>query len=202
MSRVGLIGGSFDPIHIGHCVLAEEVRRQRRLDRVIFLPAAQSPHKPSEPRASADQRRRMVEAAIAGNRAFSISTREIDRGGVSYTIDTLEELRRERPEDTFLFMAGADILPDLAAWHRVDELLRMVPFVVAGRPGSTFEALDNLVSRLGADAVNGLRANRVTIPALEISSSDIRDRVRAGLSIRYLVPPTVGTIIRTERLYR
>ena len=200
--RVGLMGGSFDPIHIGHCVLAEEVRHHHALDRVIFLPAAQSPHKPKEPRASSDQRRRMVEAAIAGNPAFQMSTTELERGGVSYTVETVESLLAERPEDRFLFMAGADILPDLADWHRVSELLDMLPFVIADRPGSALEALDAIEDSLGAVLVARLKADRIVIPQLEVSSSDIRERVRTGRSIRHLVPEGVEGIIRDEGLYR
>jgi nicotinate-nucleotide adenylyltransferase len=202
LSRVGLIGGSFDPIHIGHCVLAEEARRQRALDRVIFVPAARSPHKSGEARATPDQRLRMVEAAIAGCPAFEASDVELRRGGISYTIDTVEHLVRDRPGDDLVFLAGADILSDLPDWHRIDDLLRLLHFAVAGRPGSEENVLASLEARLGRAAVRDLAENRVETPLLEISSSDIRERVREGWSIRHLVPEAVERIIREERLYR
>jgi nicotinate-nucleotide adenylyltransferase len=202
MSRVGILGGTFDPIHMGHLVLAEQVRDRAGLDIVLFVPAARSPHKRDEPRANADERLRMVHAAIADQPAFALSAMEIVRGGPSYTFDTVTEMMATNVDDEFTFIIGADGLPDLPDWHRARDLVRLVPVITATRPGYPFAALDELVDALGAEVVKGLRERLVEIPLIGISSTEIRARVRAEQTIRYLVPRGVESIIAARGLYR
>lgn len=185
MKKIGIYGGTFDPIHHGHLILAREAREILGLDEVIFVLAAQSPHKVNLSPASAVARWAMLMAAIAHEDSFSASRLEIDRPPPSYSIDTVGLLRAERPDTEFLFLIGEDNLPQLSSWHRFDELHRLVQFVVLDRSGATVEGRYPVVRR-----------------RIDISATTIRNRVASGQSIRYLVPEAVEQIIRQENLYQ
>ena len=203
MTRVGILGGTFDPIHVGHLVLAAEVRDAARLDRVLFIPTATPPHKPTSTGSSARDRLEMVRRATASEPAFEVSDLEIRRGGVSYTIDTVEALQAERPEVAWEFLAGADCLHDLPDWHRAEELLARIPFRIASRAGFDVEgALAVVRERLGEATADDLASRIVGIPSIGVSSSDLRRRVAEGRTIRYLVPRPVEAYVRQRGLYR
>lgn len=185
MKKVGIYGGTFDPIHHGHLILAREARESFNLAEVIFVLAAQSPHKTGASSASATVRWDMLVAAVAHEEGFTTSRLEIDRPPPSYSIDTVEQLRAERSETEFFFLIGEDNLPNLTSWHRFDELNRLVQFVILDRFGQTPQSTYPVVRR-----------------KIDISATSIRNRVASGQSIRYLVPETVEQIIRREYLYQ
>ncbi len=185
MKKIGIYGGSFDPIHHGHLILAREALEILKLDQVIFVLAVQSPHKPGCQPANAAVRWEMLEVAIAGESGFSASLRELQRPPPSYSIDTVEQLQRENPETEFFFLLGEDNLPQLQTWHRFGDLQRLVRFVVLDRSGIQLKHEYPAVRR-----------------KIDISATAIRNRVASGQSIRYLVPEAVEQIIRREKLYQ
>lgn len=200
--RLGIFGGTFDPVHYGHLLLAESAREQLRLDEVWFLPAATPPHKRDRELTPAKQRVEMLELAIAGNDAFRVSTLELDRGGVSYTVDTLRQLSAEWPGVEWFLLMGADSLRDLVTWREPGEVCRLaVPAVVrrGGQPGLDFSALQGLVS---SERLATIRASEVEISAVDFSSTDLRERAAAGRSLRYRTPRAVEKYIEAQRLYR
>lgn len=186
--RVGLLGGTFDPPHLGHLLIAEQSREQLGLDEVWFLPAPNPPHKDGIA-TSPEQRLRLVEAAIADHESFRISRIEFERDEKSYTVDTMKELKRRYPGHEFFFLLGADSLSSLDAWHDPEELYRLVRFGAVARPGSRY-----LIPE-------GARVTAVDMPQLELSSTDIRKRIERGRSIRYMVPEAVRRLIEEWRLY-
>jgi nicotinate-nucleotide adenylyltransferase len=198
MRRLGILGGTFDPIHHGHLVAAEEAHHQLQLDQVLFVPAGMPPHKPSRPISPAHHRLRMVELAIAGKPYLAISRIDVDRAGPCYTVDTLDLLRAEwGPEPTFFFIEGADSLADILTWYQPQRLIERCELAVVERPGVELDLprLENHLPGLTA------RIHWVQMPRLEISSSDLRARVRAGRPIAYLVPAAVEAYIREQGLY-
>jgi len=201
-TRIGLLGGSFNPIHLGHLVLAETARERLGLDRVVFVPNRQPPHKPMAEMASAADRLRMVEAAIEGNPAFGACDIELHRDGPSYSFDTVRELLA-RSEGTWdiQFLIGADSLAELPTWYHVDELARLCRFVVFSRPGDALGDLTPLHAVLDERQIEAIAARRFEMPLIGVSSTDIRRRVREGRSIRYLVPEAVQRIIEERGLY-
>jgi nicotinate-nucleotide adenylyltransferase len=182
--RIALYGGTFDPIHHGHLILARDAREELALDRVLFIPAAISPHKLHCAPASGQDRCRMIEAAIADEPGFSVEPIEILREGPSYAVETVEALRAAWPDAELFYLIGHDNIAKLDTWHRIEDLRRMVEFVVFGRGGH--------------DAPHPFR--RLT-RRIDISASEIRTRVARGASIRYLVPETVEAIIERHHLY-
>lgn len=199
--RIGIFGGSFDPVHYGHLQLAESCRDQRNLDCVWFLPAADPPHKRRQVRATGSQRIDMLAQAVGDNEHFQISRVELDRGGVSFTADTLVQIAGQRPDDELFLLMGSDTLADLPNWHRPDVVCRLaLPLVVrrAGDDAPDFDLLSNLVAR---DRLDNIRSLAVDMPACGLSSSEIRQRVAQGLSIRYLTPPAVVAYIHSQGLY-
>jgi nicotinate-nucleotide adenylyltransferase len=197
--RVGVLGGTFDPVHWGHLLLAEQARDQLSLDRVLFVPAGLPWRKLQRPLSPVGQRVEMVRLALEGT-PFELSLLEAERPGPSYTADTLEQLRAMLPAAELYFVMGHDALLDLPEWHRPQEILRLATLAVALRPDrSGEEALAQVARRLP-----GVRERVVwlAMPLLGISGSDIRQRVREGRSIRYLVPPAVEDYIHRHRLYR
>jgi nicotinate-nucleotide adenylyltransferase len=190
--RLGLLGGMFDPIHIGHLRAAEIVRESLALDEVVFMPAGAPPHR-GQPEASGMDRYAMVALATAGERAFLPSDLELRREGVSYTVDTVAALKESRPDADVVLIVGSDNLPMIAEWRDPQRLLEMCTVAVVARPGSTPAPVA---------ALPPARVERVEGTALPIASRDLRERVRAGRSVRHLVPSAVADYIDKRRLYR
>ena len=204
--RVGLFGGSFDPIHYGHLLLAEQCRETLQLDQVRFLIANVSPLKTERKVASNRNRIEMVKLAIGGNPHFDLDTREIDRGGVSYTLDSvrsiLEELARKGDSQTELFLLmGADVLKDIAKWHEPKQLFEIVMPCVINRSGFGEPAWNLLEPFMSADRFKAAQDLKVATPQVEISSSNLRSRLQAGQSIRYQVPPSVDAYLHEQSVY-
>ncbi|HEU0027191.1 MAG TPA: nicotinate-nucleotide adenylyltransferase [Ktedonobacterales bacterium] len=203
-ARYGILGGTFDPPHIGHLALAQEAAVRLGLDRVWFLPAADPPHKRGRELSDARDRAAMVELAIAGDERFGLDRADLDRSGPSYTVDTLDILRaRWGPEVWIGFIIGWDMLLYLPEWHDpAGVLARLDALIVARRPGALDEAEDT-ITQLEA-ALPGLRERLALLdaPQLEISSTWLRERVRLELPVRYLTPDPVRTYISQRGLYR
>ncbi len=200
--RLGVFGGTFDPVHYAHLLMAEQCREQRELDRVIFVPAAVPPHKSGHLLTPGLVRIEMLRLAISGHDKFAISTLEVDRGGVNYTVDTLRSLRETHPEADWFFLLGADMLHDLPNWREAAKVCELATIVAVRRAGALqpdFACLANLVS---PERIEHFRQQAVEMPAMELSSTEIRRRVRAGLSIRYMTPRAVEKYIETHGLYR
>lgn len=183
--RIGIYGGTFDPIHLGHLILAREAVEYLELTRLIFIPNTLSPHKQQRQSASAEARREMVAAAVAGEPHFELDDSELRRGGTSYTIDTVLQIKERFPDADLFFLIGEDNVPELHTWRQIDELKRLVQFVVLNRTDEkTPHPFITLQRRL------------------DISATEIRRRVARRESIRYLVPDKVLAIIERENLYR
>jgi nicotinate-nucleotide adenylyltransferase len=198
--RVGIMGGTFDPIHYGHLVTAEGVRATFDLDFVIFVPSGNPPHKKDYEVTDNRHRYLMTVLATVTNPYFEVSRIEIDREGYSYTIDTLESLRELFDSDTELyFITGADALLEILTWKKVDKLLGVCRFVAATRPG--YEPTELKQKILTLKQAYGHEIYSVEVPAMAISSTDIRNRVRAKKPIKYLVPESVEYYIIKNRLY-
>ena len=198
MQRLGLMGGTFDPIHYGHLLMAEEARQAFALDDVVFVPNGRPAHKKAYLVSLPEERYAMTLLATGSNPCFSASRIEIERPGPSYTIDTLREFRRLYPDlDALYFITGADAVLEILTWHEYDKLAAECQFIAVTRPGFVLERLSEI-----ADASFLDRVHFLPIPRLEISSTDIRKRVREGRSIKYLTPETVETYIRQQGLYR
>lgn len=204
-ARYGILGGTFDPPHIGHLALAQEAAVRLRLDRVWFLPAADPPHKRGRQLRAAHDRAAMVELAIAGDERFGLDRADLDRPGPSYTVDTLDILRaRWGPEVWIGFIIGWDMLLYLPEWHDpAGVLARLDALIVARRPGASDGAAADAITRLEA-ALPGLRERLALLdaPQLEVSSTWLRERVASGLPVRYLTPDPVCAYISQRGLYR
>ncbi|MDB5346413.1 MAG: nadD [Schlesneria sp.] len=201
--RIGIFGGTFDPIHLGHLVLAEQCREQCRLDEVWFVPAALPPHKLDATISSAKARSEMIEFAIAGNPAFKLSNIELDRTGPSYTVTTLEELTASDPSRELFLLIGADSVRDLPTWREPKRILELATVVAVNRGRAAMaqaETVQILTEQLGCDASG--RIQFVEMPGIDTSATDIRNRVAKGLSVRYLVPRAVEMYLRENSLYR
>jgi nicotinate-nucleotide adenylyltransferase len=197
--RLGVLGGTFDPIHHGHLFAAEESRSQLGLERVLFMPAGTPPHKPDRSVAPIHHRLQMVELALVGKPYFAISRADVDRSGPAYTVETFELLRAKwGPEPTLYFIEGADSFADILTWYQPQRLIELCELAVVERPGVEID-LPSLEKQL--PGLTG-RLHWVEMPCLEISSSDLRARVRAGQPISYLVPPAVEAYIAAHGLYR
>jgi nicotinate-nucleotide adenylyltransferase len=192
-SRIGIMGGTFDPIHHGHLVAASEVAHFFSLDEVIFVPTGQPWQKNGRDVSAAEDRYLMTVIATASNPRFSVSRVDIDRPGETYTIDTLRDLRAERgPETEFFFITGADALAMMISWRDADELFKLARFVGCTRPGH----------QLSMTGLPDEKISLIEIPALSISSTECRNRVRAGDPIWYLVPDGIVQYISKRRLYQ
>jgi nicotinate-nucleotide adenylyltransferase len=192
--RIGLYGGTFDPIHLGHLRAAETAREGMGLDLVAFLPAAAPPHRSAPPLAAAD-RLAMARLATASHPRFEAWDAELRRPGPSYTVETVAALLSERPSDSFVLVVGADTWPEMTTWREPQRLLSMVEVAVVDRPGHT--GPDPAMPFSGA-----LGVTRVEGPALPISATTVRGLVRQGRSVRYLVPDAVADYILARRLYQ
>lgn len=198
ITRFGVIGGTFDPPHYGHLVLAENALAQLELDHVLFVPAGQPPHKPEQPISPVHHRLAMVERAIDDNSGFRISRVDVERSGPHYTVDMLSLLNEEYPDATCFFLVGGDSLAEFATWRDPSGILQQAQLAVMQRPGwepdlvSLAERLPSIEERL----------SWLDAPHLEISGTDLRRRVASGLPIRYLVPASVEEYVREHGLYR
>jgi len=200
VTAIGIMGGTFDPIHFGHLRAAEEVRQGFGLERVIFVPSGRPPHKQASEVTPPEHRYLMTLLATVDNPHFAVSRTEIDRTGNSYTLDTLRELRKEYGADTvFYFITGLDAILSVRSWAHWEDLFSLTDFVAVTRPGYSIRGLSELEKALGPDKSAKIHTFPVTL--LAIASTDIRKRVREGKSIRYLVPECVDEYIRKEALY-
>ncbi len=199
--RLGVFGGTFDPVHYGHLLLAECCREQCRLDEVWFLPAAVPPHKRDRQLTPAAQRIEMLTLAIAGHQAFAVSRYEADRGGINYTVETLAHFRRENPQRELFFLLGADMLHDLPDWREPGRVCQLATPVVVRRSGTEVVDFDGLSRVVSPEASDLIGRHQIEMPEIGTSSTEIRHRVRAGLSIRYRTPRAVEKYIETHGLY-
>ncbi len=199
--RIGILGGSFDPVHYGHLLMAEHAREQLRLDEVRFLPAATAPHKQHRDLASAEDRVEMLKLAIAGHVPFTVDTREIDRGGLSYTVDTLRELHNEDASHELFLLLGGDSLADLPGWCEPEQICRLAVPAAIARVGNEQLPYGPLAALVESDRLEAIRRHTVRMPLIELSSTEIRRRVGAGESIRYQTPRGVEQYIAANRLY-
>jgi len=197
--RIGVLGGTFDPPHLGHLWLATLAADAIGLDRVLFMPAAQPPHKGGQLVSRATDRLLMTRLAITGDPAFELSAIEMERPGPSYTIDSVDELERAHPDAKLFLIMAADSLEQIDTWREPDRLLERIEWVVGPRPGSALPDRSALEDRFGAAAS---RIHSLEGPSLDVSSSEIRRRVAAGKAIRYLVASGVEEMIVERRLYR
>ncbi len=185
MTKLGIYGGTFDPIHNAHLILAREALERLELDRIVFVPAAASPHKLDATSAPAPARAEMLRAAAQDEPRFEVDEIELQRPPPSFAIDTIEELRRRTPDAELFYLVGSDNLPRLHTWHRFDDLQKLVCFVILARDAEPIDPRYTTIRRL-----------------IDVSATDIRNRVATGRSIRYLVPASVEEIIRREQLYK
>jgi nicotinate-nucleotide adenylyltransferase len=205
--KIGLMGGTFNPIHFGHLVTAEEALKQFNLDKVIFIPTGTPPHKTRGPLASAEDRYLMTVIATASNDDFIVSRAEIDRSGKSYTIDTLRHMKSIFGDKaTFYFITGADAILEILTWKDTDNVLKLCKFIAATRPGYDIKKIEELKYKISGDLSLDTAAQNsiylMEIPALAISSTDIRKRINEGRPIKYLLPEGVSNYILKNDLYR
>ncbi len=189
--RIGIFGGSFDPIHLGHLILVEQCRDQAQLDRVLLIPAPRPPHKINKAEASFDERLDMLNLAISGNPHLHLETCERDRPGLSYTVDTLKFLQQRDPNNEWFLILGGDSVRDFDTWREPEEIAKLAGLLIVDRPGTE-----------GVRPPDYCRYQRITSPLIDISSTDIRARVRAKRSSRYFMPESVVEYIETHALYR
>lgn len=198
MQRIGIMGGTFDPIHYGHLVTAEQARFTFSLDKVVFVPTGHPPHKQESEVSEAGHRLAMTKLATQSNAHFGVSSIEVDRPGPTYAVDTVSEFRRMYPPGAeLLFITGADAVLQMTGWRDYDTLMQLCEFVAATRPGYVLEN-EKIAQMFGT---NASKINFFEVPALAISSTDIRARVRAGRPVRYLLPDAVIDYISSSKLY-
>lgn len=186
--KIGILGGTFNPIHIGHLILAEEIREKIGLDKIIFVPTYLPPHKNNTDIAPAWDRYRMIKLAIKRNPFFLVSDFEIKKDGLSYTIDTIKEFKKVYPQDDLYFLIGSDLLKYLDDWKDLPEILQMVKFIVATRPGYPLEKIPAYISTM-------------EIRAVDVSAFEVRQCIKNKKSFRYLVPEAVFRYINKNKLY-
>lgn len=195
--NIGIFGGTFDPPHVGHLVIADQALTQLKLDEVWFMPAGQPPHKLNNPVSAAVHRVAMTRLAIAGHAGFKLSTFDVERPGPHYSSIAIEMLEQQWPQHDWCFIMGADSLEDLPRWHQPRRLIALATLAVAGRPGARpdLTALEQVIPGLSA------RVRWVDAPLVDLSSTQLRQMAKAGASLRYLVPDAVLDYIHTHELY-
>jgi len=201
VNRIGILGGTFNPVHIGHLILAQSAVEAFDLAKVLFIPCAQPPHKEPAGLVTAEHRMAMLEAAIEGDLRFEVSDIEIKRGGTSYAIATVRQLLRIYPQSKLFFIIGSDTLPELHLWKDVNALLKLCTFVTFGRPGQNHRPLQPDDLHLDPPWPEQLLRNYQELRLVDVSSSDVRYRLAEGMSIRYLVPLSVEMYIAEHGLY-
>lgn len=192
--RIGIMGGTFDPIHLGHLIAAECARTEHELDEVWFMPAHVPPHKSHAPEASGEERLEMVRRAIAGHPHFRPFDYELRKGGVSYSVDTVNDLVKSYPQRTFHYIIGGDMVAYLPQWVRIEEIIRHIRFIGLHRHGFPIQVSE--LPKPIADAVV-----TAIMPTIDISSTLIRSRCKNGLSVRYMIPDSVHEYIRERKMY-
>jgi len=200
--RIGIFGGTFDPVHLGHLIMAEQCREAGELNEVWFIPAARPPHKQDRPLTSFAQRVEMLALAIAGMPAFRVNELEKDRAGPSYTADTLAELHRLHPQTDFALLLGSDCLPDLPEWHQPERILELAELLIYARPSWPALTAESLRESLRLSENTAFRMRWVPGPSVDIASRDLRQRAAEGRSLRFLVPRAVECYIEEKKLYR
>ena len=204
--ELAIFGGSFNPVHLGHLIIAECCLEQAHLDRVLFMPAATPPHKQNSPLACPEDRIAMVRLAVAGHNKFEISLNECDRGGISYTVDTVSDLVARHPNDCFSLILGPDALKDLPSWRNPQKILDLVTILAIERRG--IDDIDKtlqepqLKALLSNKQLQQIKKRRVHVPAIGIRAKQIREAIAAGHSIRFRTPRDVEQFILNKQLYR
>ncbi|MGR3293035.1 MAG: nicotinate-nucleotide adenylyltransferase [Candidatus Scalindua sp.] len=202
MKRIGILGGTFNPIHMGHLIMAEEVCKHHHLSKIIFIPAYIPPHKYVKDLTEAHHRYEMIKAAISEKRKLEVSDIEIKREGRSYTIDTVQEILDHYGKDGEVFLImGADSLNELELWKNIKRLSQLCHFVIVNRPGFKTEASARLVEIIGSDNISDMERLRIEIAPVDISSTNIRKRLNGGVEIKGLVPECVEAYIKEHGLY-
>lgn len=200
IKKIGILGGTFDPVHLGHLLVAEVIKDNFGLDKVVFMPSGNPPHKKDQEVTGPEHRYNMVCEAIKDNPFFTASRIEIDRQGYTYTIDTLRELTKVYGSSAVIYyLIGADVLFDLINWRDFKEVFKTCEFIATLRPGYDNEEFDN--QRTLLINVHGAKISKTHIPLIDISSTDIRNRAKSGKSIRYMVPQGVEKYITYNRIY-
>lgn len=200
--RLGVLGGTFDPVHYAHLLLAETCREQCHLDEVWLLPAASPPHKLRHHATSARHRLEMLQLAIGGHDQLRTSRLEIDRGGISYTVETLETIRQQLPETELFLLMGADSLEDLPNWREPERICQLATPVAVGRANAPKPSLQCLRHLVDPDRLERFKSSQVTMPTIDLASTDLRHRVASGQSIRYRTPRAVEQYIHANGLYQ
>lgn len=200
--RLGIFGGSFDPVHYGHLLLAESCLEQCQLDRLWFVPAAIPPHKQDRQLAPPSARVEMLKLALGGHSQIEVSETELKRGGVSYTVETLTEIQADHPDSQLFFLMGTDNLQYLPSWKQPEQLCSLASPIVVSRVGSGEPDFEQLTSVVSNERLAEIRQYQVIMPLIDLSSSEIRNRVAQGKSIRYHTPRAVEQYIKNQELYR
>jgi nicotinate-nucleotide adenylyltransferase len=199
--RIGIFGGTFDPVHYGHLIVAEQAREQAGLDQVWFVPTARPPHKTDRPVSPFDRRADMLALAVAGQEdKFRVETIEKDRPGLSYTADTLDALAEKYPNNDWFLILGADAIKDLPDWHDPLRIIDRATLLVAARPGHRLWTADDVASGLGTDPTR-VRLRTVDVPLIDIASRDLRRRAAEVRSLLFQMPRAVEVYIREKKLY-
>jgi len=200
-SRIGIMGGTFDPIHYGHLAAAEAARIEFGLCKVIFMPVGNPPHKQSQAISDAEHRYRMTALATSSNSGFEVSRLEVDKAGITYTFDTMKELRNIYGEaPAIYFITGADAVLELLTWYKLGELLTLCKFIAVTRPGFDICKLEQKIAEITSKYDGEIIC--LEVPLLEISSTDIRERIRSGKPVKYLLPEEVEAYIHRNGLYK
>lgn len=200
--RIGVIGGSFDPVHVGHLMIAQDALERLNLTEVVFVPAAMAPHKQHVQQVEATHRLTMLQMAVETDGHFSVSDMEIDRGGVSYTVDTLDAFKILYGDHDLYLIVGSDTLVDLHTWYKIDRILELCKIATLLRPGEDFDSGMAEKIDLPTESKRELLKNVIHAHQIEVSSTEIRQRVSRGVSIRYLVPDRVAHYIKEQGLYK
>lgn len=199
MQKIGIMGGTFNPVHMGHLIAAQEVLEEMNMDRVLFIPTGNPPHKSKKEVISPDDRYEMVRRAVKNNTGFEVSDIEIKREGETYSYHTLMELHNKYPDAKLYFIIGFDTLKELDTWYRIQEVCKMTDFIVVNRGNTTEEIEEEIQNR---EKRYNCKFSIVTIPDIQISSTDIRERLKNKRSIKYLVTKEVEEYIMQRELYR
>lgn len=201
MKRIGIMGGTFNPIHTGHLIIADDAREKYKLDKVLFIPSGLPPHKPDSEVLDPEHRFEMVRLAVASNAGFEASRMEIDRDGYTYTVYTLNELKeRYGKGTTFYFIIGADVVPELKTWREYKKVFQLCEFIAVLRPGFSDNSFLGEIQQLEAEY--GAKIHPMQSRLIDISSTDIREHCMRGTSIKYLVPEAVESYILDKGLYK